>query len=59
MAAPKKDPATSSVVIKRIEEDSIQLLYKINGKEVTFNFDMRNDTPQGVASEMVKELNLS
>lgn len=33
--------------------------FKIGDKEVTFEFDSNNDTPDGVAQEMVKELRLN
>jgi hypothetical protein len=34
------------------------MTFKIMEKEVTFDFDVNNDTPVGVAREMVKELGL-
>jgi hypothetical protein len=33
--------------------------FKIADKEVTFDFDTSTDTPEGVAQEMVKELQLN
>lgn len=33
--------------------------FKIADKDVTFDFDTTTDTPEGVAQEMVKELQLN